>query len=49
MHEKARKYNQMGKYGYLTVVIVFQIIFWIVAINEFMRPAEAYLKKGLRD
>ena len=45
---KAVKYNQYGKYGYLAVVVLFQIVFWIVAFYEFMRPAEAYLKRGLR-
>ena len=48
VHEKGEKYNRRGKYGYAIVVVVFQLIFWMVAFYEFMRPAEAYLKRGLR-
>ena len=47
VNEKAAKFNKIGKYGYLIVVVCFQVIFWIVAFYEFMRSAENYLKRGL--
>ena len=40
---QARRFNDLGKVVYLVVVIVVNIIFWWIAIAEFLRPPEEYL------
>ena len=46
--EKAEKFNRYGKIGYVLVMAIFYLGFWIVAFWEFMRPAEEYINRGLR-
>ncbi len=39
----AKRFNTFGKVVYIVTVVVFNIVFWIVAINEFVIPPEEYL------
>ena len=40
---EARKWNHLGKVIYVVLYAVFNLVFWIVAITEYMRPAEEYI------
>lgn len=37
------RFNGFAKVVYIVVVILFNIVFWTVAITEFVVPAEEYL------
>ena len=41
--KKARLMNNLAKVAFIGFLIIFNIIFWIVAINEYVRPAEDYI------
>ncbi len=43
---RASRFNDFAKVVYLVVVVGFNIVFWIVAMQEYMRPAEEYLDDG---
>ena len=39
-----RKMNNMGKYFFGLLVVTFNIVFWTVAMIEYRRPADDYIK-----
>ncbi len=39
----AHRLNTFGKVAYLGLVFVFNLVFWTIAIVEYVRPAEEYL------
>ena len=39
----ARRWNHIGKIVYVVLYILFNIVFWITAISEYVRPAEQYI------
>ncbi|TRY75302.1 hypothetical protein TCAL_15664 [Tigriopus californicus] len=39
----AQKTNQLGKTLFLLVILIFNLIFWIVALGEYVKSAEHYL------
>ena len=41
----ARRWNHLGKIVYVILYVLFNIVFWITAITEYLRPAEEYLYK----
>ena len=41
----ARKWNHLGKIVYVVIYVVFNIVFWITAITEYLRPAEEYISR----
>ena len=41
----AKKINNMGKVGLLLVIIIFNAIFWTMALNEYLLPADYYIHK----
>ncbi len=41
----ARRFNSFAKLVYLAVVVVFNVVFWILAIHQYHRPAEDFLAK----
>ena len=42
---KARHMNWIGKVVFICLCFVFNIIFWIIAFVEYVRPAEEYIKE----
>ena len=42
-YSRAVKINRVGKFMFFSVVLIFNVIFWIVAMQEYNRPAEEYL------
>ena len=40
---QARRFNSFAKVVYMSVVVVFNAVFWIVAVYQYHRPAEEYL------
>lgn len=44
----ARRVNDIGKVIYVVLYIMFNIVFWSVAITEYIRPAEEYIN-GLQE
>ncbi len=40
---QARRFNDFAKVIYLAIVVTFNIVFWIMAVTEYSRPAEYYL------
>jgi hypothetical protein len=40
----AKRLNCIGKSSFAIFMIVFNLVFWIVAINEYLKPAEDYIK-----
>ena len=43
--EFAKKVNNFGKIIFVLISILFNLVFWSVAIFEFSKPAKAYLDK----
>jgi len=43
--EAARRWNYLGKIVYVVLYVFFNIVFWITAISEYVRPAEEYISK----
>ncbi len=43
--KQARRFNSFAKLVYLTVVVAFNVAFWVVAIRQYRRPAEEYLEE----
>ena len=41
--KKARLMNNFAKVAFIGFLVIFNIIFWIVAINEYVKPAENYI------
>ena len=41
----ARRWNNLGKIVYVVIYVVFNIVFWITAITEYLRPAEEYISR----
>ena len=41
----ARRWNHLGKVIYVVCYLLFNLVFWITAITEYMRPAEEYISK----
>lgn len=39
----ATRWNFIGKVFYAVLYLIFNIIFWITAITEYVRPAEEYI------
>ena len=39
----ARQRNLMGKIIFPVLVVFCQLIFWSIAMNEYMKPAETYI------
>lgn len=35
--------NTLGKFGFLCLIVVFNVVFWITAVYEYLLPPEAYL------
>ena len=35
--------NNLGKFVYLLILVVFNIVFWTVALQEYLRDAEQYI------
>ena len=44
-YEAARRWNHLGKVVYVVLYLIFNIAFWAVAIQEYVRPAEEYINK----
>ena len=42
-YQKVKRLNKMAQVGYIVVILIFNVIFWAIAIEEFLRPAEEYL------
>lgn len=42
----ARRVNDIGKVIYVVLYVMFNIVFWAVAITEYIRPAEEYINDG---
>ena len=45
MFREAERANKMGKIVIFSVIAVFNACFWGIAINEYLRPAELYIKR----
>ena len=43
--EAARRWNYLGRIVYVVLYVFFNIVFWITAISEYVRPAEEYISK----
>ena len=41
--ERAKKINNFGKILFVAITVLFNFIFWTIAIYEFSKPAEDYL------
>jgi len=41
--QSAKRFNRFGKIVYVVCVVVFNVVFWSVALAEFYTPAEHYL------
>ena len=41
--ERAKKINTIGKIIFVSITVIFNLIFWTIAIYEFSRPPENYL------
>ena len=41
--KRAKLMNNLAKVAFLGFLVIFNIIFWIVAINEYVKPAEDYI------
>ena len=41
--ERAKKINNFGKIIFVFITVLFNFIFWTIAIYEFSKPAEDYL------
>ena len=39
----ARRWNFLGKVIYVVLYLLFNIVFWSIATNEYLRPAEEYI------
>ena len=39
----ARHWNYLGKIVYLVLYLMFNLVFWIIALTEYVRPAEEYI------
>ena len=39
----ARRWNYLGKIVYLVLYLMFNLVFWIIALTEYVRPAEEYI------
>ena len=39
----AKRLNRAGTVLFALIAVIFQFIFWIVALKEFYRPAEEYI------
>ena len=46
-HPYAKRINLIGTLKYFVVVTIFSIIFWIVALNDFIKPASEYMDKNI--
>ena len=40
---EATKINTIGKVIFIMICVLFNIVFWAVAVNEYVRPAEVYI------
>ena len=40
--DKARSINKCGQITLMLAIIIFNIVFWLVAIQKFLRPVEEY-------
>ncbi len=45
--QQARRFNDFAKVFYLAIVVTFNIIFWVIAITEYSRPASYYLGESV--
>ena len=43
MFREAERANKIGKICVIVVNVVFNLCFWGIAINEYLRPAEQYI------
>ena len=43
----ARHWNYLGKIVYLVLYLMFNLVFWIIALTEYVRPAEEYINGNL--
>ena len=41
--KRAKLMNNLAKVAFIGFLVIFNIIFWIVAINEYVKPAEDYI------
>ena len=39
----ARRWNYLGKIVYLVLYLMFNLVFWCIALTEYVRPAEEYI------
>ena len=39
-----RRLNSAGKALFAIALVAFNAVFWLIAIREYLKPAEAYLK-----
>ena len=42
--KSVRRLNSAGKAFFAITLVAFNAVFWLIAIREYMKPAEAYLK-----
>ena len=47
--ERARKINQLAIITLFLLLVLFNVVFWLVAFSEYSREPEEYLSKGLID
>lgn len=43
--KRAAGVNRAGKVILLLIVVIFNLVFWTIAINEYITPAETYLER----
>ena len=44
--ETAKRINNIGKIVYAVLYLIFNIVFWVTAISEYVRPAEEYINNN---
>ena len=42
----AKRMNNIGKIVYAVLYLIFNIVFWVIAISEYVRPAEEYINNN---
>ena len=42
--KNVRRLNSAGKAFFAIALVAFNAVFWLIAIREYLKPAEAYLK-----
>ena len=47
--ERARKINQLAMITLFILLVLFNVVFWLVAFSEYSREPEEYLSKGVID